>query len=245
MNVKLFAFAAIAATTAAFGAYDDTTYFFSTKGVDCYADGSQVAVGERYALVWSAGEFAGFNADGTLVNAEDAVVGIFSLATAAGNCPLSSWGVPSSIISKGGNISLWLLDTRVFAADGSVKFSAAEGTTKVASIAGAVKVAADISVAGAVAKAIDGASSTAAATAVPADAKTPVVKSMKVDDAAGLVYVTVGNTEGYLAYDLAGGAKPNDLEAGKAQNPVTGGADEITLIAPKKGDSQFLRVIRK
>lgn len=245
MNSKILSLTAVLAASAAFAAFDDTTYFFRTEGVDRYADGTQVVVGERYALVWSAGDFAGFKADGSLVNEADEVVGIFSLATAEGNCPLSSYGVPSSIVSKGGNILLWLLDTRKFAENGEVSLSEFEAPTKLEGIAGAAKVAADISVAGAAAKVAEGAASMATQTELPADAPKPVVKAVRIDDGAGLVYLTVGNTAPYLAYDVAGGDKVDELEGGKAQNPVSGGAGDITLITQKQGSSGFFKVIRK
>ena len=245
MKKMIFALTALcAASVVMAGAIDDTTYFFRTAGVDRYQDGTQVLAGERYALVWSAGEFAGFNADGSLVNAEDEVLGVFAVATAEGNCPLCAYGVPSRIVLKGGNISLWLLDTRVFAADGKVTFSAAKGETAVASIAGAAKVAADITVAGDQPKYAAGGASTAAATALPADVPQPVVKDLRIDDKAGLVYLTVDNTAGYVTYDVAAGDNVGALEGGKAATPVTGGG-EIILITPKTGDNQFFKVIRK
>lgn len=242
MNKKILAALAVFGTAAAFAAATDSKVIAESIGPDCYADGTQVRDGERYALVWSPGEFGGFKADGSLVNDADQVLVIAAQAK-DGRCKAFSWAVPGELVDKGGQFGLYLLDTRSFADDGTVSFAAAEGATKVAAVAGAVKAAAIIDIKAST-TAVGGAPVQAAATALPADAKQPTVKAVRVDDAAGLVYVTVENTEGYLAYDLAAGAKPDMLEGGKAQNPVTGGG-EITLITPKQGGSGFFKVIRK
>lgn len=49
---------------------------FSSPGIDRYADGSVVADGECYALVWSpkGRDFSGFGADGTASSPDDRVV---------------------------------------------------------------------------------------------------------------------------------------------------------------------------
>ena len=66
----------------AFAGMEDQVLRFSTPGPDRYADGSVVRDGECYALVWSpkGQAFAGFNADGTAVSANDRVVLAASLA---------------------------------------------------------------------------------------------------------------------------------------------------------------------
>lgn len=59
-----------------FAGITDYVATFSTPGPDRYADGTVVADGECYALVWSpkGSTFAGFSADGTTVSSADCVV---------------------------------------------------------------------------------------------------------------------------------------------------------------------------
>lgn len=59
-----------------FAGITDYVATFSTPGPDRYADGTVVADGECYALVWSpkGSTFAGFSADGTTVSSADRVV---------------------------------------------------------------------------------------------------------------------------------------------------------------------------
>ncbi|MBQ8125761.1 MAG: hypothetical protein IJ173_07735, partial [Kiritimatiellae bacterium] len=66
MNKLLTAACALALSLAAFAAQNDALVTFSTKGPDCYADGTTVLDGECYALCWSK-DFANFaiRADGT------------------------------------------------------------------------------------------------------------------------------------------------------------------------------------
>lgn len=228
---------------------NDTTVYVWTNGPDKYADGTTVLDGERYALCWSAGEFAGFKADGSLVNAEDVVIEIASLAK-DGKCRDYIYAIPYEIagLLKGGNFSLWLLDTRVFAEDGKVSFAAQDGT-KVSAIAGAAKVGATIKVTSTSGKSSVGDAVVAAVpTGVPADAPAPAIKSIKVDQSAKLVYIEVEKTVPYLTYDLAAGDKPSALEKGKAEHPVNGAAteaDTITLIKPVKEGGELISVNRK
>lgn len=226
---------------------NDTTVYVWTNGPDKYADGTTVLDGERYALCWSAGEFAGFKADGSLVNAEDVVIEIASLAK-DGKCRDYIYAIPYEIagLLKGGNFSLWLLDTRVFAEDGKVSFAAQDGT-KVSAIAGAAKVGATIKVQSTSGKpSLGDLEVKTAATAVPGDVPSPVIKSFKIED--GYAIIEVANTKPYITYDLAAGDKPNVLEKGKAEHPVNGAAtaeDTITLIKPVKEGGEFFSVNRK
>lgn len=248
MNMKHAIFTA-AVLTVAFGAqaaYDDTMICFSTKGPDCYADGTTVRDGERYALVWSAdGNFDGFNADGTLVDPNDEVLVTVPFAK-DGRCALAAYAMPSAKFTRGGVIAVWLLDTRVYAADGAVSFAAAEGPTKVAAVAAAAKVTSEVTVAPGATSAfasIEGAKP--APTAVPKNAPKPVIKGFRVDDGAKLVYLTVDNTVPYLNYGVRSGKKPNALGAAASSHPVTGGGT-ITIVTEKKdGATQFFGVGRQ
>ena len=117
--LRLFArFCAAAAACAACacrGAEGDGVLAFSTPGPDRYADGSVVADGECYALVWSpAGtSFGGFNADGTAARAGDRVVLAAALAR-GGRCEKVLFQIPAEDFSamEGGRYAVCLLDTR-------------------------------------------------------------------------------------------------------------------------------------
>lgn len=240
---------ALCASFVAQAAYDDTMICFSTPGPDKYADGTQVLDGERYALCWSAdGDFNGFQANGLPVDGADEVLAIVPFAK-NGRCELAAYPMPSDKFARGGVLSLWLLDTRVYAANGDVSFSETEGKVKVASIAAAAKVTSNIQVKPGLCgqpAPLENASAPTP-TAVPADVPQPVIKGIRVDTKAGLVYLTVDNTVPFLTYGVSAGSDPAKLAEGAAKNPVTGGDGEITLIVEQSKDknAQFFSVGRK
>ena len=111
---------------ASFAAVDDTLISFSTPGPDKYADGTDVLPGEVYALVWSAdGQFDGIKADGTTVDPADKVVLLAGVAKQGANgtyCPPLLYQVDADLAKTlaNGAYAVYLLDTRVAAADGAV-----------------------------------------------------------------------------------------------------------------------------
>ena len=111
---------------ASFAAVDDTLISFSTPGPDKYADGSDVLAGECYALVWSAdGVFEGIKADGTTVDPADKVVLLAAVAKQGEKgtyCPPLLYQVDAELAATlaNGVYAVYLLDTRVAAADGAV-----------------------------------------------------------------------------------------------------------------------------
>lgn len=243
---KLIAAFAILASVSAFAAWNGTIITVGTTGPDKYADGSVVLDGERYALVWSQTEFAGFNADGTLVNKDDAVLAVVPRAK-GGCCPEFAFEVSASIVTKGGKISLWLLDTRVYGEDNAVSFAKATSATQVEAVTAAAAANATISVQsqGVQTIAADGTiKADAGAVTIPADAPQPKIAGITMDDQ--FVYVEVENTAPYIRYDISAGDKPADLKSGAAQaNPSGSTSGSITLIAPKSGDSGFFKVNQK
>lgn len=246
---KIIASLVLMGSVCAFAATDDTTVVAGSKGVDRYVDGTQVLVGECYALVWSQNEFAGFNADGTLVNPEDKVLVILSRADKNGACPLFGYDVPRALIQKGGTITLWLLDTRTFGDDGTVKTFVVKdwSTTSVPSVAAAGQVDAIIKIEEPGTKHITNvAVDEMIATAVPQDAPVPVIKSIKVEN--GYAIIQVENTVPFITYDLDAGKDPSALVDGNAEYPVNGATEKtqsITLIKKAKDASQFFKVRRK
>ena len=244
---KLFAGLFTMLALGAFADANDVTIYVWTNGPDKYADGTTVLDGERYALVWSAGEFAGFQADGALVNASDRVLEIAALAK-NGKCSDYIFAIPYTTYDtelKGGNFYLYLLDTRVFAEDGSSTFAAQESMTKISAIAGSAKVGATIKVSALAAQASAKAGEvTASETALPADAPASAIKSFRVDSAAQLAYIEVENTAAYLRYGVESGEAPDKL-ADDSAAPRNGNGGTITIVKPVTGDSGFFKVIRK
>ena len=108
---------------AALAAPNDTLLSFGTPGHDRYADGSQVLDGECYALVWTPeGEaFGGLTDRAEPVSEKDRLVLVAPLAK-FGRCPTTVLEIAAGAAAQydGGTFGLYLLDTRVRAADGSV-----------------------------------------------------------------------------------------------------------------------------
>lgn len=243
---KLAVVFALLVSVCAFGAIDDTMIIVGTQGPDKYADGTVVLDGERYALVWSQTQFAGFQANGSLVNPDDQVLIVVSRAK-NGACRKFAYPVKSSVVAKGGEISLWLLDTRVYGADNAVSFAKAESATKVEAITAAAKVEATIDVQNPCSAPIDSEGTVQAksdAVAIPADAPQPKISAITTDD--NFVYVDVENTVPYLRYDVAAGDKPAELKSGAAtSNPSGNASEKITIITPKTGATGFFAVTPK
>ena len=110
---------AVGLAFAATAAIDDALLAFSTVGPDKYADGTTVLDGECYALVRTlpGATFGGIAADGTAVAETDEIVLLAPLAK-DGRCPKVLFQIPSD--KSEGTFSVYLLDTRVKAEDGTV-----------------------------------------------------------------------------------------------------------------------------
>ena len=248
MKKLLFGFSLLAAAMAFGGAANDTVIFFSTPGIDRYADGNQVMDGECYALVWSKGTFAGIKADCTPVNSEDAVVLVAPVAK-GGKCPTIAFEVDADKIDtiyKGGTFSVCLLDTRVKnqvkQADGSyavvTTLSACQnGRPLVVSASDSVMARVSISGFGGSATA-DGAVVASAKTQLPEGVASGLkISSIKTDDKN--VYLTVQNASKYVQYGVVSGGDPRALVA---DGETVNGSDELVIVRPKKGDSQIFQL---
>ena len=104
--------AAMLAASLAFADAANIIVAFSTVGPDTYADGETVLDGERYALVWSATQFGGFNADGTAAVAGDKVLTVAPVAK-NGRCKPTLFQSARSDVPTSGTLSVYLMDTRV------------------------------------------------------------------------------------------------------------------------------------
>lgn len=220
---------------------------FSSTGPDKYADGTPVLDGEVYALVWTrAGTtFAGFNADGTVVDAENSkLVSSAPIATGS-HCPPVMYmltGENSDLDSKG-SFSVYLLDTRVkSAAATTVGGKNVEGKTVVTAINATTAVATAVK-GGASASATEAPAAGAVVSAVPADAPNPRITA--VDVVGGQVIVKVADTKPYLQYGISAGKTPSKLDQTDLVDGVNGTDGVLTLIVDDPAENRFFKVIRK
>ena len=240
-------FAAAAMTAGAFAGLPSYVMFSST-GPDLYADGTPVLDGEVYALVWTkAGEtFAGFNANGTLVNPDTSkLVSAAPIATGY-HCPPVMYMLTgeNSDLDKAGSFSVYLMDTRVKTAAGTTTVAGVDENGKVVVDAVNATTAVAAEVKGGAYATADAASATGAvATAVPADAPQPTITAVKV--VGGQVIVKVANTVPYLQYGISAGKTPSQLDQTDLVDGVNGTAEGLTLIVDDPAENRFFKVIRK
>lgn len=238
---------AVGLAFAATAAIDDALLAFSTVGPDKYADGTTVLDGECYALVRTlpGATFGGIAADGTAVAETDEIVLLAPLAK-DGRCPKVLFQIPSD--KTEGTFSVYLLDTRVQAGDGTVKpagvangkpklvngYGLATEATKVAkATAGGATTAAE--------KEAAGGETVAAGAAIPKNVQQPKITSIKIE--GDYVKLTVQNLPGYMRVSSGADVSADDTQG--AAQATDGATDEVILYAPKSaGASGFFKVIR-
>ncbi len=236
---------------AATAAIDDALLSFSTVGPDKYSDGTTVLDGECYALVWTknGATFGGIAADGTAVSETDEIVLVAPVAK-GGRCPNVLFQIDSATADRlaDGTYGVYLLDTRVAAADGTTaprgavngKLSVVNGygrateATKVGkATAGGATTAAE--------KVTEGGQTVAAGVAAPRNVPQPKITSIKIE--GDKVRLTVQNLPGYMR--VSSGADVSASDAQGAAQATDGATDEVILYAPKAaGASGFFKVIR-
>ena len=240
MKNTILSMVAAMAAGAAFAAANDAMIAFSTQGPDKYADGTTVLDGESYALVWTApgvGE-AVIAADGTVTGGAIALV---APVAKGGRCPKMFFEVAASDMATkyvGGSWSVYLLDTRKFGKDGSVRVA---GKSAGINTVGKVGEAGGVSAAGRTALAGDAAKAGTVAAGV--EVSKPEITAFRVVD--GYVYVTVKGTMPFLAYGVNEGANPAavDTPVGDAKPGNIAGDGEVTFVTPaKEGGATFDRV---
>ena len=239
----------------------DMVLRFSTPGPDRYADGTVVADGECYALVWSpAGKaFSGFNADGTAASPYDCVVLAAPLAQ-NGKCRDAFFQVPAAEYDEleGGEWTVCLVDTRnvygvpAGAQDGkplrvnrwglvqsgvqveeASKMTAAAPSRKMATATGGTR---------------SGTSSASGVRAsmlssVPPDIKPPRITAMEISDDE--VALAVEDTVPYISYTIESGAEPGNLKPDYFADVVDGDGDgEIVVGTVKSVNRRFFKVKR-
>ena len=170
---------------------------FETTGPDCYADGSQVLNGERYAFVATpkGRTFGGFNLDCTAVVAGDKVLTIAPFAK-DGRLPLTLFQADATDLNLDTmDWSVWLLDTR------TSKTEVPGFSTKVSELRlnGAVEIK-DATM-----------SASVSASALTGDTSmiNPTIKDFAVE--GGNALITIGNVQPCLAYRVRRGLNREGL----------------------------------
>ena len=232
------------------GSPGDELVSFSTIGPDTYADGTTVLDGESYALVWSAdGEFDGLYADGSPVNPEERV--LIVVPGAKGGCLQNVvFEVPATLADelRGGAYAIFLLDTRVQNADGTVApWPAVDNVPALVNGYGAIvdgmavqgtrstgRFAAQDSGLG------ESATATTAA-AAPKGVEQPRVKAIRIEGDRAVL--TIENLPGFMR--VQGGETPDSIGSTVGPAAKTDGGEDVEIVAPATGpDSGFFRVLR-
>lgn len=206
---------------------------FSIQGNETYADGSALANGECYALVWSKdGQFAGIDGEGKAKRAGDEVIYIGRIVKGADVSFQIADGFKSS-----GSFDIWILDTRVLE-NGAVK-SVGKSGDKVTVTHAAKATTASVAVAG----------SRAAPTAAPL-AEGTVVTGATVDPAniPQLRFTSIRLDGDYVvmeAVDTVPGVNYATVAGGKESGLTTATSNKIILIRPKEGNSAIISGLAK
>ena len=218
---------------ASFAAVDDTLISFSTPGPDKYADGTDVLPGEVYALVWSAdGQFDGIKADGTTVDPADKVVLLAGVAKQGANgmcCPPLLYQVDAELAATlaNGVYAVYLLDTRVTAADGAVAVGGVDENGKLKAVNSYGSVSGDTTAAAGTAS-ITKAATTAvggASVATLVEVEAPVITAIKPNGTK--ITISASGLSPVVDYKVVTGAKPGEI------------AKELDASADAKGNFTF------
>ena len=232
------------------GSPGDELVFFSTIGPDTYADGTTVLDGESYALVWSAdGEFDGLYADGSPVNPEERV--LIVVPGAKDGCLQNVvFEVPAALADelRGGAYAIYLLDTRVQNADGTVApWPAVDNVPALVNGYGVIvdgmavqgtrstgKFAAQSS------GLVESATASTAA-AAPKGVEQPKVKAIRIEGDRAVL--TIENLPGFMR--VQGGETLDSVGSTVGPAAKTDGGEDVEIVAPATGpDSGFFRVLR-
>lgn len=240
--MTILAMAATSATLPCFADQGSVMLTISTKGPDCYADGTPVQDGERYAIVWtrSGATFAGITVDGKAAGdpADNEVVTVKKCAK-DGHCIEFVYEIPANKVSQyvgKGTFSVHLLDTRT--ADGTPGgkkvgvngFSDSQSNSRSADSMLQSVTASE-------------ANHAAVASILPDSIAAPKIKSIEVKN--GIVRLTVEKTSKLLRYGVSSGDTPATLAA-DATFPKKDGNDDADIVieAPAKGSGGFFKVGR-
>ena len=230
--------AAAAALAAPMPEYQVLT--FSVTGAEKYADDSDLAAGECYALVWSAdGVFEGINADGTAKGEGDEVIYIGTIVKDSTVVLQVADGLKS-----GGSYEIWILDTRVRVLNDngeneeSVGWKDGKGT-----ITSAAKATASVTVCSAsapvTADSVESGKMEYAPAIDLASIEKPVIGNISFDKNGNVVLSVPASAKG-ATYAVQGSESPAMTNPQKGLN-YTGTGKAIEIVAPSFGN--FYNVI--
>ena len=263
--LKMWATALLLSSSFAFAGMQDALMQFSTTGPDRYADGSVVADGECYALVWSpaGASFSGFNADGTPVSSVDRVVLAGALAK-DGKCRDAIFQIPAKDYEElqGGEWAVCLVDTRMV---NGIPAGVRDGKPLRVNRWGIVSGGVNITDAGSAKPRLAATGSTAAGTApravlggggatalpvrannlsaVPPTIRSPQITAIEVGE--GEVMLAVADTVPYLSYTIVSGEKPDNLKTDYFAEVVDGDdGGEVVIGTSESPKRRFFKVKR-
>ncbi len=233
--------AAMGLAVASFAAMDDALLTFATQGPDKYADGTTVLDGECYALVWTANgaEFGGFKADGTPAAATDKLILCAPLAK-NGACVQTLFQIPAetaAALEGKGTYSVYLLDSRVKAADGTTTLAKRDAANFPVLVNGTESVGekTDAASAGAVTMKLAATAVGGATVATETIVDVPTITGIKIEGAK--VTVKVSGMSPIATYKVVTGAKPGQISE-KIDATVKGDTFEFA-----KPEGAFFKVI--
>ena len=226
---KLIALFALVVTAAVYaGDITDTKVWAMTKDVVKYADGTQVLDGEFFALVYSADGAYSADAVKAWAQAKD------------GKCPFFTAALSKAEKDQGGCLALYVLDTRVFPADGGATTLAEVVDGKPSVVAQTALVDGTIEIASA--KGVNGSTTgDYASVALPEGESEAKITGFEVKD--GKAYIKIA-ASAYDRVDVATGDAP-DAIAADGDAPKSGNGGVITIVKPATADKGFFKVIRK
>ncbi len=243
---RLSLIAACMMVSASFAGFE-RTIFCSTTGPDYYKDGVTQAVdGEVYALVWTA-DGATFSMDAAgNVSEGSKVIKMVSIAK-DGKCPPVLFVLTGENADiTGGTFSLYLLDTRSKAEDGTEKV-AMFADNKIVVCNSYEKLGSGVKISDSLALGAEDAAKggTSASGTPPPPVENPA-KISGITVKNGQVYVEIENAIPSIRYAISAGKTPaaNDKVLANGVNGVPGG--KITLVVDKADakDYNFFKVVR-
>jgi len=238
-KITLFCAAAIACSVFA----EDLMFTFSSSG-DTYRDGTTaVEDGEIYALVWSDGGEFKIASDGTVTGGE---VVCTSFAK-DGGCFPTLFVLDSSKVKGTGSYQMYLLDTRVFAADGTAgKPAGLDAEGKLTTVNGFAPVATAVfkqqkELADSDVKATAAGGS---AMGFAANTPNPVITGV-TPTADGKVVITVSNVVPYVPYAVSCGETPDALSQKDVASVLSLAEGVLTITVNDPGKNRFFKVTSK
>lgn len=234
-----------------FAAMDDVVFSYVSSSTDCYADGTPVADGECYALVFTkrGGKFGGFYPNGKLVNPEQDDVAAVAPLAKGGKCPGVAFQLPAryAALHAKDQCGVYLLDTRK--ADGKpsgLKDGELTRVNRFSSVPDVRVSSPTMKMPGldVVQKGELGADGVyTLMTDEVADlsgVEKPVITDVKV--ANGIMYVTVENADANVTWSAVSGEKVGQIDQ---QEGSFDGSKKVVLEIPVDASVKFVKIMNR